>query len=174
MEKKPLAQKIADFMRKGERRAFLIVFGIAFALCTIVCLQQKPIDTHPDGADGMYYYNNAKAFSEVWKDPFTYIPKILFRGLSYQDSLNLGLNPNSDFDTFYRAPVYMGYLSLWMAIFGISEASMLFSQIFLLALLFAMVFLLLRNWVSRPWAIVGLILLSFCLFLYIGAIWLIT
>ena len=149
-----------------------LVFLATFIITTIILLQSRPLDpasfNHP-GSDSHYYYQLAVSFSKVFKEPFYYIPALISKTLSERELLEIGFNKNSDFDSFSRAPVYITYLGLWIALFGVSKISLIFSQSFLIGLMSVGVFAILLNFISFPLALAGVFFNLFYLSYYTSA-----
>ncbi len=172
-----IKEKFKTFFKKEKVKDFILIFILTFIIATSVTLQQKPLDPqdkiHKAG-DCWYYFRNAQLFSKIWEEPFHYIPGLIFNTLNQRELLNIGFNHNSDFDSFFRAPVYITYLSFWISIFGESNLSLLLSQVFLLSLIFSFIYLILREFVNRKWSFSGVILSLFYLSFYLSAIYTMT
>ncbi len=152
--KNKLKERLKNFLKKEKVKDFIIIFIITFFISLIITYS-KNIETHKAPGDSFYYYKNAEKFSKVWNNPFYYFSGLLFHNLNNNELYEIGFNYQSDFDSFFRAPLYITYLSLWIAIFGKSELVALLSQIFLLSLLFSMIYLVLRIFTSRIYALAG-------------------
>lgn len=166
-EKFSLKNKITNVLQKRKSKDFFIIFISVFLISLFITLQYKPLKTHQSPGDSFYYYKNSVAFSQVWRSPFYYVPKLLFHSLTKQELYSIGFNYNSDFDSFFRAPGYNTYLSFWIFLFGKSEVAALLSQIFLFALILSFLFLILRYFINRKLSFIIVFLSLFYLSFYI-------
>lgn len=173
----PLSLRLKNFFSKDKTRHFLIIFLASFILCAVITLSHQPLDTCDkagQSGDNWYYFKNARLFTSVWKAPLYYGPGLLFGTLSPHELQSIGFNHDSDFDTFFRAPAFIGYLSFWMVLFGESELSMLFSQVFLYGLIVSYLFLILLMFTDKKTALAGALLLFVHLSFYIAALYTLT
>ncbi len=151
-----LSSLFYNFLKKEQIKDFIAVFIITFIISLIITSSKRPIDTHPNFGDAYYYFHNAELFSKVWKSPFHYIPGLLFDTLSKQETQEIGFNHQSDFNSFFRAPGYITFLSLWITVFGTSEFALLLSQVFLLSAVFGFIYLILRKFVNRKYSFMSI------------------
>lgn len=173
----PLSLRLKNFFSREKTRHFLILFFASFILCAVITLSHQPLDTCDragQSGDNWYYFKNARLFTSVWKAPLYYGPGLLFGTLSRQELQNIGFNHFSDFDTFFRAPAFIGSLSFWMVLFGESELSMLFSQVFLYGLIVSYLFLTLLMFTDKKTALAGALLLFVHLSFYMAALYTLT
>ncbi|MDD5067483.1 MAG: glycosyltransferase family 39 protein [bacterium] len=171
------SEKIKLFFGREQVRDFLLVFLLTFLFSTFVTLQQQPVDTHDrtgKGGDNWYYFHNAQLFSKVWSSPFSFLGSLFTDSLTEQELLSIGFNHYGDIDTFFRAPVYITYLSFWIFLFGESEIPLLLSQTLILGLIFALIFLIIRQSLGRKWAFAGVLLSLFYLSFYTAAVYTLT
>lgn len=144
-------------IRKASFQEIGIIFTIVFAVCLTLALFSQPIDTHKAYGDNYYYHENAVRLTKIWKQPFHYIPSLLTKSLSNKEVTDLGLNKGSLVSSVYRAPSFIFFHSFWIFIFGDSELSNLISQVFLLSFILVLVYMILKRYTGRTYALFGLI-----------------
>jgi len=167
LKKRRIFENVGRIDKKSFIEAFIIFISVFIFSLIIIYAFIPNIKPAPKYSDAFYYVKNAKLFTNFYKHPFHYFFGLLFNNLSQNELLKIGFNHYSDFDTFFRAPVYIAYLGLWILIFGDSTFSLVSAQVFIFCLMITVLYFLVKLMINQKYAI-GVVILNLFYFPYYG------